>query len=223
MYKDENGKWVCNNCNYISYSSTSVREHVESKHIESQNYPCNICGHVCPTRKALKMHIFRNKHYSWNSFLDLKALIRSKLFRNEDGSYGCSDCDYVTRYLSTCENHIESRHVATNGYQCDQCETICPTRHALITHVGRKHRANKYCWIKLVLDLKEIIKEKTTRSEDGLYVCMDCGYTTKYGTTLQNHIEAKHVSTTGIYCQLCPKFCPTRNALKSHVAKYHNK
>lgn len=64
MYKDENGKWVCNNCDYISYSSTSVREHVESKHIESQNYPCNICGHVCPTRKALKMHIFRNKHYS---------------------------------------------------------------------------------------------------------------------------------------------------------------
>ena len=64
MYKDENGKWVCNNCSYISYSSTSVREHVESKHIESQNYPCNICGHVCPTRKALKMHIFRNKHYS---------------------------------------------------------------------------------------------------------------------------------------------------------------
>ena len=64
MYKDENGKWVCNNCNYISYSSTSVREHVESRHIESQNYPCNICGHICPTRKALKMHIFRNKHYS---------------------------------------------------------------------------------------------------------------------------------------------------------------
>jgi len=64
MYKDDNGKWVCNNCNYISYSSTSVREHVESKHIESQNYPCNICGHICPTRKALKMHIFRNKHYS---------------------------------------------------------------------------------------------------------------------------------------------------------------
>ena len=65
MFKDENGKWICNNCDYISYSSSSVREHIESKHIESQKYPCYICGHVCPTRKALKMHIFRNKHYSW--------------------------------------------------------------------------------------------------------------------------------------------------------------
>ena len=159
----------------------------------------------------------------WTNFLELKTLIRSKLFRNEDGSYGCANCDYVTRYLSTCENHIESRHVTTSGYACDHCETICPTRHALTTHVGRKHRADKCWWTLLVLDLKEIIKEKTTRSEDGLYVCVDCGYTTKYGTTLQNHIEAKHVSTSGIYCQLCPKFCPTRNALKSHVAKYHNK
>ena len=55
--------WKCTSCDYSSKYKPSVREHIESKHIESQSYPCNVCGYVCPTRKALKMHIFRNKHF----------------------------------------------------------------------------------------------------------------------------------------------------------------
>jgi len=64
MYKRMDGFWVCSSCEYSSKSSSSVREHVESKHISSDGYPCAVCGHVCPTRKALKMHIFRSKHFA---------------------------------------------------------------------------------------------------------------------------------------------------------------
>lgn len=62
MDKNSEGVWACSTCEYSSSSKNSVKEHVESRHVETQSYPCNICGYVCPTRKALKMHIFRNKH-----------------------------------------------------------------------------------------------------------------------------------------------------------------
>ena len=63
MYKDEAGNWRCSGCDYFSKSSTSVSEHIESKHVYGPGFACHICQHVCPTRKALKMHIFRGKHY----------------------------------------------------------------------------------------------------------------------------------------------------------------
>ena len=49
----------------------------------------------------------------------------------------------------------------------------------------------------------------------------DCDYTTAYLTTIQNHVEAKHVETGGFLCHLCHKFCPSKNALKSHVSRKH--
>ena len=63
LFKNEAGDWCCASCDYSSKSSSSVREHVESRHVSSQGFPCLTCAHVCPTRKALKMHMFRGKHY----------------------------------------------------------------------------------------------------------------------------------------------------------------
>ena len=71
MYKDEAGTWRCSSCDYCSKSSTSVSEHIESKHIQGPGFACDICQHVCPTRKALKMHIFRGKHYWWEEKIEI--------------------------------------------------------------------------------------------------------------------------------------------------------
>jgi len=69
--------------------------------------------------------------------------------------------------------------------------------------------------------LDSAIKLKMVRRQDGSFGCTDCDYVTKYNTTCQNHIESKHLSTSGFLCQYCNKFCPTRNALKSHTTKNH--
>ncbi len=71
------------------------------------------------------------------------------------------------------------------------------------------------------LDLDLEIKRKIWKSEDKLFHCCDCQYSTSYYTTILNHVESKHISTPGFICHLCNKFCPTRNALKSHTTKQH--
>lgn len=46
----------------------------------------------------------------------------------------------------------------------------------------------------------------------------------KYTTRVEEHIEAKHYQTGFFYqCQVCQKQCKTKNALKCHVYRVHNK
>ena len=36
----------------------------------------------------------------------LDDLIKSKMLRHQDGAYGCSECEYSTKYYTTILNHI---------------------------------------------------------------------------------------------------------------------
>ena len=171
MYKSDDGSWVCSSCSYGSRSITSVKEHVESKHLAPQQYLCSVCNYSCPTRKALKMHIFRNKH--WNNFLALNDIIKSKMLRSEDGMFGCSDCDYSTKYSTTMQNHIESKHLSTSGFYCKYCQKFCPTRRGWISVY-----INFY-WLRLTL------KVNGYESNQGYYL-------TPNRNSLKSHVAKNH-------------------------------
>jgi len=64
MYRNEVGMYCCACCHFVSSHRQVVQNHVESKHMPTPGYPCAVCNHMSPTRKALKMHIYRSKHYS---------------------------------------------------------------------------------------------------------------------------------------------------------------
>ena len=55
------------------------------------------------------------------------------------------------------------------------------------------------------------------------WICKACDYSTPYKHTLAGHVESKHVDTGGLPCQMCPKVCPTRKALKTHIMRNHHK
>lgn len=66
----------------------------------------------------------------------------------------------------------------------------------------------------------KMMKEST---EAGVvWKCTDCGHHTKFRTSLFEHVESKHVESSGYICQYCQKFCRTRNALRSHVNRVHS-
>jgi len=54
-----------------------------------------------------------------------------------------------------------------------------------------------------------------------LWRCLDCQYTTKFKPVLFQHVESKHTLSSGYNCQFCGKFCPSRNALRSHISRQH--
>ena len=61
LSKSEVG-WYCTTCNYVNNSKATVKQHIETNHVISAGFECQICGKICPNRHALKMHKLRNKH-----------------------------------------------------------------------------------------------------------------------------------------------------------------
>jgi len=63
IYKQTDGKWCCSECGYSSKIKTNLKMHVESKHIVSAGFNCEVCQFFCPNRQSLKNH-FDRKHGS---------------------------------------------------------------------------------------------------------------------------------------------------------------
>ena len=56
---------------------------------------------------------------------------------------------------------------------------------------------------------------------NGIWNCSLCPYFSKAKSSVKRHVESIHFEESEIQCDLCPKVCPTPNALKCHKYKYH--
>ena len=70
--------------------------------------------------------------------------------------------------------------------------------------------------------LEAEIRSKMICLGGGQWQCADCHLVTK-STNLFNHIEGKHVNSGGHHCQICGKFCRTKNGLIAHSHRAHSK
>ena len=76
----------------------------------------------------------------------------------------------------------------------------------------------------VLLDEFSVIKQDVQSrmvKESGVWSCTDCDYTSSNKGHLFNHIETKHVNSSGYFCSVCNKFCASYNALKLHESRYH--
>jgi len=68
------------------------------------------------------------------------SVIDVKMWKNLEGYWQCTDCNHTSQQPTNMRNHIESNHVLTNGYYCQQCGKFCKTKNALSIHRTRyKH------------------------------------------------------------------------------------
>ena len=70
--------------------------------------------------------------------------------------------------------------------------------------------------------LDDLIRSKMFKNTSGVWQCTDCNHTSPHTTNIKNHIEVKHVGSSGYYCQECNKFCSTKNALNNHRTRYRH-
>lgn len=50
-------EWQCLECDYRSPHGTTVKRHIESKHIGGKFHICEICQHQMSTFNALQLHM----------------------------------------------------------------------------------------------------------------------------------------------------------------------
>lgn len=118
---------------------------------QSMSAHLDLCVHCARNNAQQEMHWwstnpdFINKNNS-NLFPDLDLRIQQLMSRGQDGVWQCHHCEYTTKARQGMVNHIESRHVESNGVACQFCPRVCPTRHAMQMHVLRQHQAQQQVW-----------------------------------------------------------------------------
>jgi len=68
----------------------------------------------------------------------------------------------------------------------------------------------------------DLIRSKMFKNDHGLWQCLECTHTSQFTTNMKNHIEVKHVGSTGYFCKECNKFCSSKNALNNHRTRYRH-
>ena len=72
------------------------------------------------------------------------------------------------------------------------------------------------------VEAKHLQDDEKMEKLGDVWQCKDCLWETKYKTRLWEHVEAKHVQSSGYCCPYCSKFCSSKNAWKQHKSKFHS-
>ena len=51
----------------------------------------------------------------------------------------CIECGYSRKNKVRVANHIEAKHIDSEGFNCDLCGKFCSTSNALQIHISRNH------------------------------------------------------------------------------------
>jgi len=70
---------------------------------------------------------------------DPAELVWSKILCLPDGSYQCQECTHLNRNKRAMFEHVESKHVQSEGYNCPVCAKNCRSLNALRSHTVRYH------------------------------------------------------------------------------------
>ena len=76
-------------------------------------------------------------------------------------------------------------------------------------------------FLKEMREMREAIKEMLYRLDDGRWGCTQCQFCSNRASSVEVHVESKHLITSGFVCPVCNKHCPTKNALNIHKFRYH--
>ena len=70
-------------------------------------------------------------------------------------------------------------------------------------------------------DIDEQIQSRIIVIGRSEFQCGECGQLASLKTNMWKHIESKHMAPQPTPCMFCNKMCPSKNALASHVSRYH--
>jgi hypothetical protein len=64
------------------------------------------------------------------------------MWKTEEGSWQCAECEHQSSFLTNMKNHIEAHHISVDyRYNCPSCGKLFKTKNAFQTHKSRlKHK-----------------------------------------------------------------------------------
>jgi len=194
--------WHCSQCGFSSKLQYTVKQHIET-HITTIVHQCALCPKILKTRNALRAHM-NQKHES----KPRQSLVESPPWMGGGGGGSQSN---------SFSPPVQVRQVP---YQQSNSQQMQPRQR-------RKRSEVRNAQTPMDMELDRQVNELMVSSYDAVagktsWQCAQCHFTSKVRSTVKEHIET-HIEGFLHQCPYCVKTCKTRNALRVHVIRGHNK
>jgi len=63
--------------------------------------------------------------------------VLANMQKTDAGNWTCLACSYSTSHRTNMYQHVEAKHVQTEGYSCPYCTKFCPNFKSLKNHKNR--------------------------------------------------------------------------------------
>ena len=113
----------CVLCDQVARQKQDIYRHIESAHIETNPFSCDICGALLKTRHVLYNH---------------KRSHKDKPNLHEDPVI-CTECGKIFRNKVIARKHMKT-HIGVKEYQCNICEKDFLERRDMIVHMKRHNK-----------------------------------------------------------------------------------
>jgi len=207
--------WSCAQCNYSNKLQYTVKQHIET-HITSIVHQCTQCDKILKTRNALRAHMIQ-KH-------------EPKMMQSPQWMGGGNQSNYSSPSHSPAPQNPMGGGGGGGGmqFQPQQQQQQQQQQHQQ-EYRPRKKRAEVIRKVPTEMDLEldRQVAELMVSNYDASvgktsWQCAQCHFTSKIRSTVKEHIET-HITGFVHQCPYCEKTCKTRNALRVHTVRAHNK
>ena len=160
---------------------------------------------------------------------DFKTYVKSNLTGHINGVHlkvrplKCDKCDFSTAWPNQLCLHKKEHGIPTQKkigkFKCDKCDHVSPSQKALKDHMTRPDRPHVKCDICSLMTtrplkhMKEFHKSPKRKSNDEMYNCEKCDYTTTSKYSYNMHGRTPHYK-----CEVC-SFTATQYKLSLHKKK----
>ena len=204
---DEKSKkiWLrCDQCDYKSYLSRSIRKHMKKHSVEiasNEKYPCKDCSQVFNSNSSRTAHE-KSKHSNIEHVCDCGKVFKS----------------YMSHYLHKKNYHTDLK------LKCESCVKVFPSKEKLREHFELQHAPKSPCEIcgKMVGPGKALrVHKHSAHSKQVQCEYEGCGKILSRKRTYELHVKVFH-EPQGIHnCPICDTKFSSEYRLKIHISRQH--
>jgi len=190
--------WSCAQCQYSNKLQYTVKQHIET-HITNIVHQCTQCDKILKTRNALRAHMIQ-KHEP-NPRVQSPPWMGSPNYQSPGQSPQQGQQQYQGNQQQGQRQQYQQRR--------PRSENVKKVPTEMDIELDRQVS-------ELMVSNYDSVAGKTS------WQCAQCHFTSKIRSTVKEHIET-HISGFTHQCPYCEKTCKTRNALRVHTVRAHQK
>ena len=159
----------------------------------------------------------------------INELIKPKKRERRKVLNTCFPCKIRFSTMKEYYNHIEETHLTYNGYKCDTCNKVKPTRSVWMRH-NHQHIRTSSKGLKIRVWQEQNTVEKSESSLDQFIVqddkdskpkCKECDQEFENISRLKYHIKTRHMASP-ITCDICGQVLGSYQSFQSHRMRKHH-